>query len=77
MIIDARTREMTDTLTQLKALFPSYDNEADPLEVLVKDKKDAGDVRAFASMSGFKTALYHETGHYRVIITGSSCGCSR
>jgi len=77
MIIDARTREMADTLKQLKKLFPSHDNEVDPLEVLVRDKKDAGDVRAFASMSGFKTALYHETGYYRVIITGVSCGCSR
>lgn len=75
MIIDARTGEMTDTLKQLKELFPSHDNEADPLEVFVRDKKDAREVRAFSAMSGFKTALYHEDGHYRVIISGSSCGC--
>ncbi len=77
MIIDARSGELVDALKRLKELFPIHDNEADPLEVLVRDKKDAGEIRAFASLSGFKTSLYHEGGYYRVIVKGASCGCSR
>lgn len=75
MIIDARRSEITDALKQLRELFPSHDNVADPLEVFVTDKKDAQQIRAFASMSGFKTAIYHEDDHYRISISGSSCGC--
>ncbi|MBI5634988.1 MAG: hypothetical protein HZA15_16085 [Nitrospirae bacterium] len=75
MVIDARTREITDTLKQLRELFPTHDNEADPLEVLVRDKKDARKVRAFTTMSGFKTTLYQEDSNYRASISGSSCGC--
>ncbi len=77
MIIDAQTSEITDTLKQLRELFRSHDNEADPLEVLSTDRKDAEQIKAFACMSGFKTALCHKHGHYCVSITGASCGCCR
>lgn len=77
MIIETRTSEMTDTLEQLRELFPSYLNEANPLEVPVRDYKDASEFRDFASMSGFKTALYHNDGYNSVSITGASCGCCR
>lgn len=75
MIIDARAKDLADALKQLKELFSSHDNETDPLEILVRDKKDAGEIRAFASMTGFKTALYHEDGYYRITVIGASCGC--
>lgn len=77
MLIDARTVEITDTLKKLRELFASYDCATDLLDVLVSDKKDAQQIRAFASMSGFKTAFYHTDGYYKVSITGSSCGCYR
>lgn len=77
MIIDARPGDIVDALKQLKELFSSHDNLADPLEVLVRNRKDAGEIRAFASMTGFKTALYHEDGYYRIMIIGASCRCHR
>lgn len=77
MIIDTRRSEMTEALMQLRELFPSCDNAPEPLEVLVSDRKHVHQIRAFASMSGFKTVLCREDGHYRVSITGSSCGCFR
>ncbi|MBI5848293.1 MAG: hypothetical protein HZB31_10180 [Nitrospirae bacterium] len=68
---------MTDTLLQLREMFPSLADEADSLEVLVCVREDAVRVRAFAAMSGFRTELCREDDHYRISISGSSCGCCR
>ena len=75
MNIDARQTELTDVLKRLRSLFPSFCSDEATLDVITDNKKDAKQVKAFASMSGFKTALYNEDCHYRVSIFGSSCGC--
>ncbi len=77
MLIDARTGEITDILKQLKAIFPSCCSDEETIEVITINNKDAQKVKAFAAISGFKTAIYHEDDHYRVSISGSSCGCFR
>jgi len=77
MVIDARKGEITDILKKLKDLFPSCNCEEETIEVITINNKDAKQVKAFAAISGFKTAIFHEDGHYRVSISGSSCGCFR
>jgi len=77
MKIDARIQGLTETMKRLKELFPSCNSEDTSIDVLTHTKKDAQQIRAFAAMSGFKTALHHESGFYRVSITGASCGCYR
>ena len=77
MKIDARIQGLTETMKQLKEIFPSCSSEETSIDVLTHTKKDAQQIKAFAAMSGFKTALYHESGIYRVSITGASCGCHR
>jgi len=77
MTIDAREADLTGVLKRLKELFPSCSSETETIEVITDNKKDAKQVKAFAALSGFKTAIYHEDGYYRVSISGSSCGCFR
>ena len=77
MKIDARLQGLTETMKQLKEHFPSCISEDTAIDVLTHTKKDALQIKAFAAMSGFKTAVYDETGYYRVSITGASCGCHR
>ncbi len=77
MEIDARKSEITDILKRLKDLFTFCNCEEDPIEVITDNAKDAKQVKAFAEISGFKTVICHDDKHYRVSISGSSCGCFR
>ena len=77
MRIDARRSEITEALKKLREVFCSCRGDDTSIEVLTRDNKDAQQVRAFAAMSGFTTAVYPEDGYFRVHITGSSCACFR
>lgn len=77
MKIDARGSMLTDVLKRLKEVTSSGSVRKEAIEVITASRTDAKQVKAFASMSGFETALYQEDDHYRVTISGDSCGCSK
>ena len=77
MQIDARTTEITEVLKRLREVFCACSGDGTSIEVFTRNKKDAQRVKAFASMSGFTTAVHPDDGYYRVHITGSSCACFR
>ncbi|MFO0754358.1 MAG: hypothetical protein U0411_13675 [Thermodesulfovibrionales bacterium] len=77
MVIDARGTEPRELLLRLRELFAQNCNNEISLEVLLPSRQEAKKTKAFAEMSGYRTALEPGEGCYSVRITGVSCRCVR
>ncbi|MCC6347344.1 MAG: hypothetical protein IT388_09190 [Nitrospirales bacterium] len=77
MVIDARGTESRELFLRLREIFARNCTSEISLEVLLSSRQEAKKTKAFAGMSGYRTALDAGEGYYSVRITGVSCRCIR